>query len=100
MLEHIDQHTTGILQTVQPKELNVDIFPNPTSGNFSVYVDKTKSESVRIELFDMMGKKLLSEFAFENSIEIPMKLYPDGLYLIKVISRGRQVIRKILKVGS
>ena len=69
---------------------DVKIYPNPTRG--IVYIEGSKIEKVIV--YDYQGKILMS---FQESI--PEKLnftnYPQGIYLVRVISEGKTDVFRI-----
>jgi hypothetical protein len=69
----------------------VTMYPNPTSGKFSV----TSDEEVYVEIYDVSGKKVMTSFD-EN---IDFSSHQSGVYFAKVIriSNAKYQILKIIK---
>ena len=69
----------------------VTMYPNPTSGKFTVSTD----EAVYVEVFDVLGKSILTS---PNKI-IDLTGYQSGIYFVKVtgISDAKQQILKLIK---
>ena len=78
----LENHATGY---------EASIFPNPTSD--MIYI-KTLNTIERIELFDILGKQILS---IKNKSEIDVSSYQSGIYLLKVKTDKGQITKKIVK---
>lgn len=70
------------------EQANFTIFPNPTSGNFTL-VQKGDRQygSVKVEIYTMRGDKVLtSQMIGEKTHEFATSDLPVGLYFVKVIA--------------
>ncbi|TYA58207.1 endonuclease [Formosa maritima] len=79
------------LGVVESEELQVSLFPNPTNGRLNI--NGIMSET-KIEVFSVEGRNLMSQFALNNTY-IDLN-FTSGLYLIKLTSEGKSVVKKIL----
>jgi hypothetical protein len=70
----------------------VDIFPNPSRGEYEI----RGMEKGVCTLVDGLGKQLRS-FSFSNS-RIDISDLPPGLYVCKLKSPNRLIVRKIIKM--
>ncbi|MCE3228745.1 MAG: hypothetical protein K0S32_3296 [Bacteroidetes bacterium] len=79
------------------KSEQIVISPNPTNGEFKVYLNDSSNGCI-IELYDATGKHLQSYTANENATLISINNLPSGLYLL-CIRNYQQVIRlsKLIK---
>jgi len=77
--------------------LQLEVYPNPTDGNFSVRILSAKESDYRIEIFTMEGRKSL-EFYFENkkSENIELNGIPKGLYLLRCSGKNTIAYKKLL----
>lgn len=85
-----DKHTTNI---------EMQIVPNPTSGNTFVYFPNvTATSSVQLELYTSSGL-LLSTAIYqpEQTCEVNLQQCSAGLYLLKANVDGKLIIKKIIK---
>jgi hypothetical protein len=73
------QNSNGSLYTV---------YPNPTSGNFTIIVKEgNQTGKLNVELYNMQGKKVLSEaMTGEKKHEFNISEKPAGLYFIRIVS--------------
>ncbi len=72
------------------EELKVSVYPNPTNGR--VYISGLNTET-NIEVFSIEGKLLKTYKAVEDYIDLDLA---SGLYMLKLISDNRSVIKKII----
>jgi hypothetical protein len=71
----------------------VNIYPNPTTGELKVTSNGLRITSV--EIFDVLGRKQKAESKKENEIDISH--LPDGVYFVKITIEQETVIKKIVK---
>lgn len=81
------------------EQLSLIIFPNPTSGLFSlkagVYFDGTNSSA---EVYTLLGEKIFSvSLDGQKSSVFDLSNYPAGVYLVRVISATGSGYTKIVK---
>lgn len=60
--------------------MNYQIFPNPTEG--LLFIENLSSESIYIEIINIMGKKLIEKIV-ETNIILDLYQYPRGIYCLK-----------------
>lgn len=68
---------------------DISIFPNPTSG--IICIDTEETQTVRI--YNAEGKQVYSG----KDCEIDLSKFPNGVYIIKVITEGEVITKKISK---
>lgn len=75
---------------------DVNLYPNPSNGNFSVELADELTESGLINIYDMSGKLLLSQeiqpYARKQKLE--NLTLPNGTYLLQVFSRNEIISSK------
>lgn len=64
-----------------------DVFPNPTSGKFTITVDANESGSVRIRLYNLLGlivySEMLESAAGVNLYDFDISGFDVGIYLLE-----------------
>jgi hypothetical protein len=72
------------------------VFPNPSTGKFSVAVSSGSINA--IEIYNMMGEIffLTSAIKQEISEEIDFSSYPKGIYLIKIYGGAKTYTKKVV----
>ncbi len=73
--------------------LEINIFPNPTKGIFSVDINDKKNHS--LEICDINGKKLEFIQNLNSSYQFDMTQYPSGTYFITIYPEN--IIYQIVK---
>lgn len=73
-------------------KLNVFIYPNPTSGILNI---QTQS-NVDIDVFDITGKLIHSEFGVSDGDQIDLSNLKSGLYLVKMFDEVNESTQKII----
>lgn len=76
---------------------SINIFPNPTSGSFNVFIPKPIKNG-SIEIYNNIGELVLIKEIISQQNSLELKNQADGFYIIKVINDGEvTLIGKILK---
>tara|TARA_R110002049_G_scaffold128190_1_gene285497 strand:+ start:107 stop:1639 length:1533 start_codon:yes stop_codon:yes gene_type:complete len=79
---------------------NLSIFPNPVTDSFTYKFDSALNNSTRVELFTVLGKKVISienNDTFGNSGTVDTKNLSKGIYLVRITSGDLQETRKLVK---
>ncbi len=79
---------------------NLSIFPNPVTDSFTYKFDSALNNSTRVELFTVLGKKVMSienNDTFGNSGTVDTKALSKGIYLVRITSGDLQETRKLVK---
>ena len=71
------------------------IYPNPNTGIFNIEIADKDGNSL-MEVYDVMGKKLVSSVVLTHKTEIDISKNPKGIYLIKVVNGNTVVTKKII----
>ncbi len=72
--------------------MNVDIYPNPTTG--LVYIDG--GENANISIYDMLGQIVYSDKKTSNRKVIDVSSYNSGSYIVKIIKNNKIMIQKLI----
>lgn len=93
----------------QSVESNMHIYPNPTSGEFSISFSNTWGNTVNYIVTNKIGQKVFDETGFKNewkvihSINLPDEL-TAGIYTITILtackreSRNFVIVKLLLKI--
>lgn len=93
----------GIEPVLAVNDLVVDnlfsIYPNPNNGEFSIQVNSSSSNNIRVEVYDLRGRLMLNK-SYNNSGNLNEKLNLDylqsGIYLVNVNDGSRKSTKKIV----
>ena len=74
---------------------NIKIYPNPTTGIFSI--QSTLDENVKVEIFDILGKQVLKTYTVGKGINnINASDLSKGVYLLKLINEKGSTTQKLI----
>lgn len=76
-----------------PDNLNVSVYPNPSSGVFTCVLEHQANYIVQ----DISGRIIIGGIS-EGKIYIDLTAYPNGVYYMSVGSKGNSSIVKLVKV--
>ncbi len=82
------------------KNVELKIFPNPTSENINLSMQESPKEELQLELYNIIGQLVLEQQlpAFEKEHTINIQHLQSGVYLVKLISENQVVYSgKIVK---
>ncbi len=80
----------------------VDVFPNPFNDYLFIQCDTFTKGMLTVDLYAMDGCRIFSKSFSNLKVYDKLKLslpedFPEGIYLLKVTTAGRNVSRKIIK---
>ena len=92
----------GINEVGIPAEGFVNVYPNPSSGNFSIEFETVSDENFRIELYDILGNTVLQNNAIINAGHHTFYLRGilAGLYLLKIESVHYKYTTKLVSLAT
>ena len=77
----------------------LDLFPNPSNGVFTVSFKSESINRVEIAFLNLLGEKLYNQiFQLSNGelkTEVNLSSAPQGLYFILITANGKSVCRKV-----
>ena len=78
---------------------NVAIYPNPSTGIYTITFDKTTGQNLTIEVMDITGKMLKTIQVNSNTglTQLNLQDLPDGVYIARISSNNGVVIKKLIK---
>ena len=87
---------TEIVESTDLSAINV--FPNPSNGKFTLEVVNNISPEARIEIYNVLGKKVYMAYNYIQpaSKEIDLSKKLKGIYFIKLYDKEKVYIKKIV----
>lgn len=83
----------GIIDVDELASQNTSIYPNPTTGIFSIQSEQT---IMKIEIYNELGQLITFE---QNNNAIDVSMLDQGLYFVKIINKSGFIINKrIVKI--
>jgi PKD repeat protein len=99
----LDNVNIGDINSIEQEENQVDlkVYPNPSSGNFSIDFSLANAGSVKIDLMDIKGssvKSLLEEKANAGEFNLNYNVsdLSRGVYFIKLTADGMTSMKKLV----
>ncbi len=84
----------GAKYTTQSIE-GLTIYPNPTIINSTIYIESTKNSPKEVELYNIVGKKMLSVTLNSKELVLPYSVNA-GIYIMKVREDNATETRKVI----
>lgn len=87
----------GVPVTTIDNVEDISIYPNPTTGNISLDLGRIPTEAT-IQIISIHGKVLTSKnVASEQYLNLSLKEYPSGLYLVTIQMETSTTTLKVIK---
>ncbi|SMC92048.1 T9SS type A sorting domain-containing protein, partial [Moheibacter sediminis] len=77
----------------------VEIYPNPTNQYTNIVISESYT-TAKVEVFDMVGRKLQSKDLPYRTTPIDLQGYPPGVYIFKINIDNHIQDIKVIKKGS
>ena len=88
--------TDGIVESSTKKLL---VYPNPTTGLFTIEWNNTNLDACAFRIYDIFGKLLISNNLTKENNTIDLSSQPNGIYFFQLIEDGENTgFQKIVKV--
>jgi hypothetical protein len=79
----------------------IAIFPNPTSGAATIEVSGSVNFDSNLEIYDIMGRKVLAEKmnanAFFAESHVDLSALQKGTYIVKILTNQRVYTKELIK---
>lgn len=76
----------------------ISIYPNPTSGIFTLKSTCQPFNNSTITIFNSLGETILQSEIQDQKPEIDLSSYPTGVYFLKVDDGNKMAVKKIIKM--
>ena len=91
--------TLGTDDSIKESKKNAfNVWPIPSNGSFSVFIDNEEAEILDLKIYDISGKELVKQ-KIKGGTQETIQLHSKGVYLIKVVNpqtKKTQYVKKII----
>jgi hypothetical protein len=84
----------GPMSVTEINELGLNVYPNPTKGNFTVTFGGTHSNGT-LRILDMNGKEVLTQEVNSLNGDINCENLSNGLYFVELTVAGKTATKKL-----
>ncbi len=77
--------------------IDIKVYPNPTTDEFTVEMDNNQSTSVQLVLMDITGRTIQQLTTVTNKTVLNLLELPQGVYFLEVFNNTQKVTKKIIK---
>lgn len=85
----------------QDKQERVNLYPNPSDGNFRIQFNATQNQSIMIDVFDVLGNKVLSKNrqvgVGSNQFNMSIAEKTAGIYFVRIVSNNQTTTLQLIK---
>ena len=85
--------------TDQQMATRISLFPNPTSGRFTLSVEDVKATSAAIQVFDLNGKLMYSQpeaILSSGNYEMDLSGAASGVYMVRIMIADNLVTKRLV----
>ena len=91
-------HSLAAVAPRNAQELTgVRLYPNPASDVLNIAYDNELGTEVTVEVFDILGRAIISEISNDNQIVLNINQLAKGSYVVSIVTDGKQSIQKFVK---
>lgn len=93
-------YSSSPLTDIEPEKPNyIQVYPNPSNGQFKVDMQLDQSSEVVLSVFDLQGKQLYEEACGpvqSRSLDLDLSGQPAGVYLLKIDTGSSSSFQKLV----
>jgi endonuclease I len=90
----LGSHSLAALSNVDFDSNELNIYPNPSNGNFNIIFDNSNSNH-SVEIFSLLGQKVFEKENTQSSSVLVTNIQ-KGIYLVKVTTKNSSITKKLI----
>lgn len=75
---------------------NINIYPNPSTGNFTVRILGVYEQAYIADVYNMLGEKVYSSTEAHNTITLNLNNCSNGVYLLRLSDEHSSIVKKLV----
>jgi hypothetical protein len=88
---YLATHTPAVVNDVNAMNVDVNIYPNPTSGLVNIDIINHSTDKIEIQFENLLGQKMLSVPAREHKTQVDISNLPGGIYIVNCYLNGLNI---------
>jgi len=93
-------NNTTSTNTANFVDSKLNIYPNPTAGNFSIDLQVASSEAVHLQVYNLIGQQVAEQWNYPEAIHSTIKfnLYdlPEGVYFVEATASNMKMVKRLI----
>lgn len=90
-----EKTATNVETTVEEVPHTLTVYPNPTTGKFTVETTRDMEQGL-LEVLDITGKVIATQTINNKSITFDLTTYPQGIYIVKLTAGDQVDLQKVI----
>jgi Secretion system C-terminal sorting domain len=95
------QITLGVNNSTAQKDFQISSYPNPAQNELNIVINNSKSSSINISLFDMLGREMIQDkIKIVNEgitrLQYPTQHLSPGIYNLVISSESQKITERII----
>lgn len=92
----IDGCELNYLSVGETNTVDFAVYPNPSQSIFNI--QNLKNEHLKIRALNLQGKEIASFNSASANIQVDLESYPNGIYLLEIISTKGKTTQRVIKL--
>ncbi|MCU0436341.1 MAG: SBBP repeat-containing protein [Raineya sp.] len=76
----------------------VKVFPNPSTGVFTIHFDGINAQNAFVNIYNIQGKKVLVSEINTNMMDISLETLSNGIYFLEVETSQGRILKRLAKL--
>jgi len=90
-----------VTSTTLPEAVSAfNFYPNPNDGSFYLEIEATPTKELQVQLYDIVGRKMMSQYFDFNSGQLShrfdMRHLASGTYVLQLVLEEEVLVRKLI----
>ena len=78
-------------------QFEISVYPNPSSGVFTIQLDGFSNESLAIEIFDVSGRVVFSySVTTDTKFQLDLSSFAKGTYQLQLVAGENKIVKRIV----